>query len=107
MKLFRTVPILAIAFVAGQSLLSAAGDAEKGKAVYDKTCKACHGATGQGNPAMVKALKIKDLGSAEVQGKPDAELKKLMQGGTAKKKPVKVTEAQTDDILAYIRTFKK
>ena len=53
--------------------------APEGKAVYDTKCKACHKADGSGMAAM----KMRSLGSAEVQAKSDA------------------------DLVAYIRTLKK
>ena len=86
----------------------AAADAQAGKAVYDKSCKSCHGVDGKGNPAIAKMMKVdlKALGSAEVQGKSDADLKKDSTQGTGKMKPVKITDAQADDVVAYVRTLK-
>lgn len=87
----------------------AAGDAAKGGKLYATKCKACHGAQGQGNPAIAKSLGIqfRDLKSAEVQKQSEAELKKLAMGGHGKKKPVKnVTPAELDDIIAFVRTMK-
>ena len=87
-----------------------AGDAQKGKAIYDKTCRACHGAQGQGNPAIAKSLgvTIHDLGSKEVQASSDDELIKKALGGYGKKKPVKaVTKEQLPDVIAFIRSLAK
>ncbi|MBI3471910.1 MAG: cytochrome c [Candidatus Solibacter usitatus] len=84
-----------------------AGD---GKAVYDKSCKSCHGADGAGNPAIAKMMKItfKHLGSKEVQVKKDAELKGDITKGTGKMKPVaSLSPAQVDDVVAYLRTLKQ
>jgi cytochrome c5 len=80
-----------------------------GKAVYDKSCKACHGAEGQGNPGMAKMLKveIKHLGSKEVQAKSDAQLKKDVTEGVGKMKPVKLAAKEADEIVAFIRTLKQ
>jgi len=106
----RMTAALAIGALWGAGILSAAGDAAKGKAIFAKSCRSCHGAEGQGNPAIAKALKttIRNLGSKEVQAKSDAELRKDMLGGTAKKKPVKgVTEADTEDVVAFVRTLAK
>lgn len=85
-----------------------AGDATAGKAVYDKSCKSCHGPDGKGNPAIAKALKtdMRPLGSADVQGKSDADLKKDSTAGTGKMKPVKLTDAQASDVVAFVRTLK-
>jgi hypothetical protein len=51
---------------------------------------------------------IKDLKSAEVQGHSDADLKKIISDGQGKMKPVaSVTGASADDVVAYVRTWKK
>jgi mono/diheme cytochrome c family protein len=84
-------------------------DAAKGEKLYATKCKACHGATGQGNPAIAKSqgVTFRDLKSPEVQKQSDAELKKLALGGHGKKKPVKtVTPEQLSDIIAFMRTMK-
>lgn len=87
-----------------------AADAAAGKAVYAKKCQMCHGAEGQGNPGMAKALKVelKALGSAEVQAKSDAELKKIIAEGRGKMKPVAgLAAGDPDNIVAFVRTLKK
>ena len=87
----------------------AAGDAAKGEKLYATKCKSCHGAQGQGNPAIAKSLKVefRDLKSPEIQKMSDAELKKLALGGHGKKKPLKtVTPAELDDVVAFLRTMK-
>jgi len=85
-----------------------AGDAGAGKATYDKSCKSCHGVDGKGNPAIAKALKVdlRGLGSAEVQAKSDADLKKDSIQGTGKMKPTKLTDSQGSDVVSYLRTLK-
>lgn len=87
-----------------------AADAAQGKALYAKSCKGCHGPDGSGNPAIAKAMKVtlKPLGSAEVQGKSDAELEAVITKGTGKMKPVaSVAGKQVDDVIAYLRTLKQ
>lgn len=79
------------------------GAAADGKATYDAKCKGCHKADGSGMPAM----KMRALGSAEVQAKSDADLKKDITAGTGKMKPQTVTDPQAADLVAYIRTLKK
>jgi len=88
----------------------AAADAKAGKEAYDKSCKSCHGAAGVANPAIAKMMKVdmKDLGAAEVQGLSDDNLKKVVADGQGKMKPIKaVTGKAADDVIAYVRTFKK
>jgi len=87
-----------------------AADAAAGKEVYSKKCQACHGADGAGNAGMAKALKVefKPLGSAEIQGKSDADLKKVITEGSGKMKPVSgLSPADVDNVIAHVRTLKK
>jgi mono/diheme cytochrome c family protein len=96
--------------IASAGLAAAAGDATAGRAVYDKTCKTCHGAEGAANPNIVKMMKvdIKDLTSSEVQGMSDADLKKTITEGKGKMKPVKsVAGKDIDNVIAYVRSLKK
>jgi len=86
-----------------------AADAAAGKAIYATKCRTCHGAEGQGNPAMGKALgaELKPLGSDDVQKKSDADLKMIITSGTGKMKPVAISGADLDNTVAFVRTLKK
>jgi mono/diheme cytochrome c family protein len=89
---------------------SFAGDTKAGQAAFDKSCRSCHGADGTPNAAVAKMLKvdIRDLKSPEVQARSDADLKGVITGGQGKMKPVTaVTGADTDNLVAYVRTLKK
>jgi predicted CXXCH cytochrome family protein len=101
---------IGILFFALSGTVALAGDTKAGQAAYDKACKSCHGPTGAPNPAVAKMLKadMKDLGSAEVQSQTDDQLKKTITEGKGKMKPVHtVSGAALDDVVAYVRTFKK
>ena len=90
--------------------LVVAADAKAGQAIYDKSCKSCHGPDGSPNPAVAKMMKVemKDLKSAEVQAMSDADMKKVVAEGKGKMKPVHaVAVADLDHVVAYVRTFKK
>jgi mono/diheme cytochrome c family protein len=97
----RFLPVCAVFLALGAA--QAFGAAADGKAVYDAKCKGCHKADGSGMAAM----KMKALGSAEVQAKSDADLKKDITAGVGKMKPQTVTDAQAADLVAYIRTLKQ
>src|ERR1700693_4629349 len=87
-----------------------AADAKAGQAVYDKSCKPCHGPAGKPNPSMAKMIKvdIQDLKSTEVQAMSDDDIKKIVTDGKGKMKPVKtVSGAALDDVVAYVRSLKK
>ena len=108
MKLLVSVVTLGL-FTLGLPLL-AAGDVQAGKAVYDSKCKICHGAEGEGNPAVAKTLKVefKPLGSKEVQAKSDGEFKKQITEGGGKMPPVKgLSDKQIQDVIAFIRSLAK
>jgi mono/diheme cytochrome c family protein len=94
----------------GLSLGPAIAGPSEGKEVFDKSCKACHGAQGQGNPAMAKILKVemRQLGSTEVQAQSDADLKKIITQGKGKMKAQSSLSAkQVDDVVAFVRTLKQ
>src|SRR5262249_400180 len=95
--------VLAVAFVL--STFSVADSAD----VYKAKCAACHGTTGAGDTAMGKNLKLKDLGSAEVQAMSDDDLHGIIANGKGKmpKYDGKLTKEQIDDLVKYIRTLKK
>jgi mono/diheme cytochrome c family protein len=99
---------LALAVLASNAAWAA--DAKAGGAAYDKSCKSCHGADGTPNAAVAKMMKVdmKDLKSADVQSKSDADIKKIITEGQGKMKPVTaVTGAAVDNVIAYVRSLKK
>ena len=102
-----------IAVFAGVLVLSlplAAADTAAGKAVYDKSCKSCHGPDGAGNPAVAKMMKVemKHLGSNEVQAKSDDDLKAVITKGTGKMKPIaSLSGDQVSAVVAFVRTLKQ
>lgn len=109
MRILLLLGVAGVVMFCTPTALSAAGDAAKGEKVFATKCKSCHGAQGQGNPAIAKSLKVtfRDLKSAEVLKQSDAELKKLALGGHGAKKPLKgVTPAEIEDAVAYLRTLK-
>jgi mono/diheme cytochrome c family protein len=100
--------VLGFAMTAATALQAA--DAKAGQAVYDKSCKSCHGPDGAGNPAIAKMFKVemRDLKSPDVQAMSDDDLKKVITDGKGKMKPIaSVSGAAADNAVAYIRTLKK
>jgi len=96
--------VMALAIHAG------AGDASAGKAVYSNKCMICHGANGEGATGYAKAMGLEParLSSDRVQKKTDAELKKIILEGSGKMKPLKgLTEIDIDNVIAYVRNFRK
>ena len=90
--------------------MSWAGDVATGKVVYEKKCRICHGDNGEGNPDVAKKLKAeqKPLWSDEVQKMSDVDFKKLITEGKGKMKPPKnVSDADIENVVAFVRTLKK
>ena len=84
--------------------------ADTGADVYKAKCASCHGADGSGNTPMGKNLKLKDLGSADVQKASDKDLKDTITKGKPPKMPAyggKLSDAQINDLVKYLRTLKK
>jgi cytochrome c6 len=97
------VVAFASALVLGVSSVSFATDS--GEDTYKSKCAMCHGADGTS-----KMANVPPLGGAAVQGKSDADLKAVVSKGIPPKMPSfagKLTEAQIDNIVAFIRTLKK
>jgi mono/diheme cytochrome c family protein len=77
-----TLPLLALALLTWSPFqASASPDAA---AVYKAKCVACHGPDGKGETPAGKAMKLRDLGSAEVQGQSDDALNEIIAKGKGK-----------------------
>jgi mono/diheme cytochrome c family protein len=86
---------------------SAQGNAKTGKDLFTNKCATCHGDKGEGKPAIEKMfnVKMRPLTSKEVLSKGDEQLKKNILEGNGKMKPVKLTDSEAADILAYIHSL--
>jgi len=80
-----------------------------GGADFKAKCAMCHGADGAGQTSMGKAMKLRDLGSADVQSQSDADLNGIITNGKGKMPSYngKLTADQIHDLVKYIRTLKK
>ena len=80
-----------------------------GAADFKAKCAMCHGATGAGDTTMGKNMKLKDLGSAEVQKQSDDELTTTISKGKGKMPAYdgKLSKDQIGDVVKFIRTLKK
>jgi cytochrome c6 len=94
---------LAMMVVVGASVRAdGAGD-------FKAKCAMCHGADGSGSTATGKALKVRDLGSADVQGQTDAQLTEIITSGKDKMPAYKgkLTDDQIKGLVVYIRSLAK
>ena len=64
-------------------------DAAAGKAVYDKSCKFCHGADGTPNAGVAKMTKV-EMRDTKVVAKAvsEADIKAIVVNGKGRMKPV-------------------
>lgn len=77
---------------------------------FKTKCEMCHGADGQGNTPMGKALGIKSYNDPEIKKMSDADLAAIIKNGKNGKMPAfngQLTDAQIKDVLKYIHTLKK
>jgi mono/diheme cytochrome c family protein len=107
MKKILTVLTLCILIAAPAAF--AGGGGPDGAAIYKAKCAMCHGPDGAGQTTMGKNLKLRDLRSADVQKQTDAELVKWITDGKGKMPAYKgkLTPADIDAVVAFIRTLKK
>ncbi len=98
-----------VVLVVGLMLPNFAVAADTGADLYGAKCASCHGKDGAGATPMGKNLKLKDLGSADVQKASDADLKTVIDKGKGKMPAYggKLTPAQIDELVKHIRSFKK
>jgi cytochrome c6 len=76
---------------------------------YKAKCQGCHGPGGVPSEGMAKSMGLKPLGSADVQGMSDADLAAIIATGKGKMPSYKgkLSDAQVNDLVKYIRTLKK
>ncbi|MEJ2110918.1 MAG: cytochrome c [Acidobacteriota bacterium] len=106
MKICYRMLLLLAALAMSLMIALGKGDVTEGKTVFSQ-CVMCHGDSGQGNEAIGKALgvKIPDLGSKEVQALDDSDLKKVLLEGKGKMQAVNLSDAEVDDVIAFIRSL--
>ena len=110
MKRYRAVvaiiSALPFAVTIAASPVLAAGDPAAGKPVYVKKCQACHGPNGE--KTKFGATTYAALNSKDVQSRSDEDLKKQsVYGVTGKMPKTPVPDADMDNLIAYMRTFKQ
>ncbi|HYS54366.1 MAG TPA: cytochrome c [Thermoanaerobaculia bacterium] len=105
-KQMITTTSLALLLVCSAALADAGPD---GGAIYKTNCAICHGVDGKGQTPVGRSLKVKDLGSAEVQKLSNAEMQKVIADGkgTMPAFKDKLDQARIDALIAFIRTLKK
>ncbi|MGH9512853.1 MAG: c-type cytochrome [Terriglobales bacterium] len=83
--------------------------ADAGGNIFKSHCILCHGLDATGKTTLGKQLKAKNLRSAAVQRKSDAELKQIITGGEGKMPTFadQLSSSQIDELVAYVRQLGK
>jgi mono/diheme cytochrome c family protein len=103
-----TLAVLALVFLFQSSSIGSPV-VRDGAENFKAKCAACHGADGTGNTAAGKAMKVRDLSSADVQGQTDAQLLEIIAKGKGKMPGYEKSlgAEKCNELVAYIRTLKK
>lgn len=100
---------LAVLGLLSLSLAIPAIGQQTGEATYKAKCAMCHGPDGTGNTPVGKSMKLRSLKSPEDIKATDADLFKQTKSGVGKMQGYagKLTDAQIQDVVTYIRTLQK
>ena len=100
--------LLMFLFIATSSLIAQQA-ASPGSKIFRSKCALCHGADGAGKTAMGKQLQAANLGSKDVQKRPNAELRKIIHDGKSNMPPFadQLSGAEIDQVIEYVRHFGK
>ena len=100
-----------VAFFGAAVLVTGPGTRAQGDtvAIFKKNCVLCHAEDGSGNSPSGKALKAKDLRSAEVQKQTDAELTDVIAKGRGKMPAfaAKLSSETIKSLVDYVRQIAK
>lgn len=92
---------------------AAAGDAAKGKSIYQSKCVMCHGPEGKGDGPLGQKVKppATNFSSAESKKKSPEELQTTIENGVPKTAMMawekQLNEAEIQDVVAYVLTLRK
>jgi cytochrome c6 len=101
-------PVLALLALIGLALFSTYALAETGAEIYKARCSACHAASGAGDTMLGKNMKLRALGSPDVQKQSDQELAAIISRGKNRMPAYerRLTRDQIAAVVRYIRTLK-
>lgn len=90
-------------------VMSAPVQAQDAASLFKSKCAMCHGPDGGGDTPTGKAMKVRDLRSADVQKQTDAELTGIITNGKNKMPAYKgkIEDAQIKQLVAFVRDLAK
>ena len=83
--------------------------ADSGADIYKTKCAACHGSNGAGDTMLGKNMKLRALGSPDVQRQSDQELANIISRGKNRMPAYdrKLSRDQIAAVVQYIRSLKR
>ncbi|MGB6248077.1 MAG: cytochrome c [Terriglobales bacterium] len=101
-------PVLALLTLIALALFSTNALAETGADIYKMKCSACHAASGAGDTMLGKNMKLRALGSPDVQKQSDQELATIISRGKNRMPAYdrKLSKDQIAAVVKYIRSLK-
>jgi cytochrome c6 len=102
----KVVVVLIAVAIAVIGMPAIADSGPDGAALYKSKCAMCHGPDGSGNTPTGKAMKVRDLKSAEVKKMSDKEIATVISDGKAKM-PAYKGKLSTVEIEALVDFVKK
>jgi cytochrome c6 len=105
-KRLTIASIMTLALLTASASFAAAPGAAD---TYKSKCATCHGPDGKGETTIGKAMKVRDLTSADVQKQTDTELQKVISDGKGKMPAykAKLSVADISSLVAFIRGLAK
>lgn len=105
--LFMTLVLLVFLLPGG--LFAEEGDLKKGRALYLKHCKICHGPEGKGDGYTHFNPPVADLTASKIQKKPDKELWESIHMGVANTSMgmwrFVLSDEEIATVLGYVRSL--
>lgn len=98
-----------VALFASEARLQAATGADDHAALYKTKCAMCHGPDGSGETPTGKAMKVRDLRSADVQAQTDDQLYEVIAKGKGKMPGYEKSLGAENckGLVAFVRSLKK
>jgi mono/diheme cytochrome c family protein len=90
-------------------VMSAPAQAQDAASLFKSKCAMCHGPDGGGDTPTGKAMKVRDLRSADVQKQTDAELTAVITNGKNKMPAYKgkLDDGQIKQLVGFVRDLAK